>query len=263
VKLPKSQNNGTDGHCDELYRYDAEAGERGEPSLLCVSCSPSGAPPEGSAQFARSNPKGPASGPVRAMSNDGAYVFFDTPSRLVPTAENHTLHVYEWHEGNVSLISSPNDPFPSYFLGYSPYYLPNGEKVEAGNVFFGTHARLLSEQTNTLGNIYDARACEPQSPCIQPEKGETAQCLGGECQKPPPAPADQTPSSQTFSGAPNLTPPPASSAPPKPTAAQERAKKLAVALKLCRKKRNRHNRAICERAARKKYGAVKASKRKA
>ena len=99
VTLPKSQGSGADGHCDELYRYDSEAAERGEQALLCVSCSPSGAPPEGSAQFARSNPKGPASGPVRAMSNDGAYVFFDTPSRLVPTAENHTLDVYEWHEG--------------------------------------------------------------------------------------------------------------------------------------------------------------------
>jgi len=126
------------------------------------------------------------------MSNDGAYVFFDTPSRLVPTAENGTLDVYEWHEGQISLISSPNDPFPSYFLGYSPYYLPDGEKVEAGNVFFGTHARLLSEQTNTVGNIYDARACEPESPCIKLPAGETAQCEGGSCQTPPPAPADPT-----------------------------------------------------------------------
>ena len=129
VALPKSQHS-ADGHCDELYRYDSEAAERGEPSLLCVSCNPSGVPPAGNAQFTRSAPGGVASAPVRAMSENGAYVFFDTPDRLVSTAENHTLDVYEWHEGQISLIGSPNDPFPTYFLGYSPYLSP-GQRSRA------------------------------------------------------------------------------------------------------------------------------------
>jgi hypothetical protein len=41
-----------------------------------------------------------------------------------------------------------------------------------------------------------------------------------------------------------------------------RAQKLAVALKVCHKKHNHAKRTACERAARKKYGAVKAKKRK-
>ena len=164
----------------------------GEPPVVCVSCNPTGAPPAGNAQFIRSVTAGAGSGPVRAMSENGHMSSSTRPTSSCNTAENHTLDVYEWHEGQISLIGSPNDPFPTYFLGYSPYYLPDGERVEAGNVFIGTHARLLTEQTNTVGNIYDARACEPESPCIKPPAGETAQCEGGSCQHPPAAPPDPT-----------------------------------------------------------------------
>jgi hypothetical protein len=177
------------------YRYEPESPSGG--SLISIA----------SGEFDRSYSKGPASGPLRAMSNNGEYVFFDSPSRLVPSAENHTLDVYEWHEGHgISLISSPNASGPSYFLGYSPYQYedPAGkvecledpgrrcEQVEGGNVFIGTHASLVPQDTASTGQIYDARICEPLSPCIKPPAGETAQCEGGSCQHPPPASPDPT-----------------------------------------------------------------------
>jgi hypothetical protein len=104
------------------------------------------------------------------------------------------------------LISSPNASGPSYFLGYSPYQYedPAGkvecledpgrrcEQVEGGNVFIGTHASLVPQDTASTGQIYDARICEPLSPCIKPPAGETAQCEGGSCQHPPPASPDPT-----------------------------------------------------------------------
>jgi hypothetical protein len=235
-----------------LYRYDSIS-----ESLTMIA--PSG-------DFTRSASIRPAAGPVRAMSDDGSYVFFDSLKPLALQARNGVTDVYEWHEDlathnrTLSLIGSGSDSAPTYFLGYSPYYTPSGRKVEGGNVFIGTHARLSPLDTNSLGDIYDARVCEPESPCIKPPAAETKQCLGSECQTPPPAPVDQTPSSQTFSGAGNLAPAP----PPPPkreTAAQIRAKKLAAALKVCRKKRNRHNREVCERTARKKYGPAKKASR--
>ena len=185
-----------DGRCSELYRYDAQAGEHGEQPLVCVSCGSGNADYEGNAEFARSFTHERAAGPPVGISEDGSYVFFDSAARLVSQVENKTLHVYEWHQDpatharTVSLISAPNDTFPSYFLGYSPYRLPNGRTVEGANVFFGTHASLVPQDTNTVGNIYDARICEPESPCIKPPTGETATCLGGSCQTPPAAPPD-------------------------------------------------------------------------
>jgi hypothetical protein len=46
------------------------------------------------------------------------------------------------------------------------------------------------------------------------------------------------------------------------TKALTRAQKLAKALKACRKDKNKHKRASCERQARKKYGPVKTKKKK-
>jgi hypothetical protein len=263
---------GARSRCSELYRYDALAAEQGERGVVCVSCGSGGADGEGNAEFARSAVEEPWSGPPVGMSDNGSYVFFDSVARLVPAADNQTLDVYEWEAdgvggcglvgGCVRLLSSPNDSFPSYFLGSSSYEYEDKAThgmvvVEGGNVFFGTHAQLVPQDTNSVGNIYDARVCVPESPCIKPPTGGTVQCEGGSCQVPPAAPVDQTPSSETFSGAGNLSPPP----PPPPTAAEVRAKKLAKALKACKKDKKKSKRVACERSARKRYGPVKAAKK--
>jgi hypothetical protein len=211
-----------EGHCAEVYRYDSATG-----GLTCVSCNPSGAPPVSNALFARSAIEQPSSGPVRAMSDDGSYVFFDTADALVPQDENRTLDVYEWHEGRVSLISSGKDKAPSFFLGQSAAEI-GGVHVEAANVFFGTHAGLVPQDTGDSGDVYDARICAEADPCIKPPVGETAQCEGDACQNPPPAPIDATPGSLTFFGAGNLLGevPPRKTVTPKKTVRCSKGKKL-------------------------------------
>jgi hypothetical protein len=257
--LPASEG-GSNGHCTETYRYDAalpvsegKAGVANNP--VCVSCNRSGAPPRSNALFSRSALAGTTSGPVRAMSDGGEYVFFDSADPLVPQAENHTLDVYEWEangtggcdlpEGCVHLIGSGSDPGPSFFLGTNP---------DGSNVFIGTHANLIpSQDTASQGNIYDARICTEAEPCIKPPAGETAQCEGDACQSAPAAPIDATPGSLTFSLSEYL-----SAAPPtvvaKAKAAPTNAQKLATALKVCRR-RHKPQRAKCEAKARKRYGA--------
>jgi hypothetical protein len=218
------------GPCAELYRYDAQAAENGEQPLVCVSCGAGGELPTGNARFSRSAIEGPATGPARAMSDNGAYAFFDTPTPLVSGATNESLNVYEWHEGTISLLDSGSEPGASYFLGYSPFVTPTGEGVEGGNVFIGTHDKLTVGTSNSVGNIYDARICRPEqgAPCIQPPVGETAQCEGSGCQNPPAAPIDSTPSSLTFSGPGNPTLPAAAikTATKKATPRCKRPKKL-------------------------------------
>jgi hypothetical protein len=191
------------GHCDEVYRYHYEPGIPSERSVICVSCNPSGARPVSHAEFTRSARAAIDAGPVQAMSNNGAYVFFDSADPLVSTATNETLDVYEWHEGQIALIGSGSDPAPSFFLGMSSYETPSHETVEAGNVFIGTHANLVPWQhTEAEGNIYDARICRPEEgePCLDAPAVRTGQCENSSCQSPPSPPDDATPTSLTFAG---------------------------------------------------------------
>ncbi len=256
AELPNSGGDGN-GHCEELYRYDSAAnGGAGE--ITCVSCNPSGAPPVSNAEIARSALEVADAGSVRAISDDGAYVFFDTADALVPSDTNHTLDVYEWEAGGtgscrgeqgcISLISSGHDSAPSFFLGVSP---------DGSNVFFGTHARLVPQDTDSEGDIYDARICTAENPCIKQPPDETAQCEGGACQTPPPTPIDATPGSLTFSGTGDLvselTPPPAPKTTTKHATMCAKGKKLrhgkCVKPKKKAKKAKRARRATSDRRA--------------
>jgi hypothetical protein len=218
------------GSCVELYRYDAA-----DSSIVCVSCG--GPPPVDNALFARAGASvGPQSLSPRPISEDGSRVFFDTASALVPGASPGRTHVYEWHEGVIALLSPAHDPHGSYFLGTS---------ADGANVFIGTHAQLVAQDTDNAGDLYDVR--------LGGGLGEVAAptCTGTGCQGVPPAPPIfATPSSTTFEGLGNF---PAGSrgAPGRP---KTNAQKLTEALKTCKKRyRNAHRRAQCDARARKRY----------
>jgi hypothetical protein len=239
--------NGQFGHpgpCPEIYRYDASA-----EAILCVSCNP-GVPPARAA-FNLNIPRGPAEGPVRAISDDGGYVFFNSLAPLVPAATNGTIDVYEWHEGHgISLIGSGTNETPSYFLNASP---------DGSNVFFGTHASLVPADTGSEGDLYDARICTAAEPCVQAAPSEEGLCEGDACAHPPGAPDDASPSSLTFTGPGDLV---SELGPPlvTRTATQLRAERLARALTACRQERSKRRRVACEKQARKRYGPPKAKK---
>jgi hypothetical protein len=172
------------------YRYDAA-----NDSTVCVMCNPNGSGPIPDASFTRSHVghANPAGGLPRAMSENGEYVFFDTAESLAVQDTNGKLDVYEWHEDPIShertiaLISSGEDPSNSYFLDSSSYVNTEGETVEGGNVFFGSHANLVpSQDTGSEGNLYDARIGGGYSASTGAAPCEAA------CQHPPPAQGDPT-----------------------------------------------------------------------
>jgi hypothetical protein len=232
------------GPCPEIYRYDAST-----EGILCVSCNP-GVPPARAA-FNLNGPGGPAEGPVRAISDDGSYVFFNSLAPLVPAATNGTIDVYEWHEGHgISLIGSGTNETPSYFLNASP---------DGSNVFFGTHASLVPADTGSEGDLYDARVCTAAEPCVQALPSEEGLCEGDACAHPPGAPNDASPSSLTFTGPGDLVSE-LGSPPVTRTATQLRAERLARALTACRQERSKRRRVACEKQARKRYGPPKAKK---
>ena len=233
--IPQSQAIG--GHCSEVYRYRYEPATPGAGSLLCVSCNPDGEVPTASAQFTYSAIDEASTGPTRALSDDGAYAFFDTAESLLSSDRNGAQDVYEWHGGHISLLSSGADSSPSWFLGTDP---------SGHDAFIGTHARLLPQDTDTKGDLYDARICSAAEPCIEPPPPPGGICVGDSCHPPVPAPNDETPGSLTYHGPGNVKEEPAKPTCPKGKVRNKAGKCVA---KHHKKKRGSHKRANTNRRA--------------
>jgi hypothetical protein len=159
------------GH-SEVYRYDA-----GDQSLLCVSCSPIGAPAGSDAQLVLSalldakSPTGALS-LIPNVTDDGEAVFFQSADALDPRDSNSTWDVYEWKSSGISLISSGHSSFPSYLYGMTP---------DGHDVFFTTREKLVPrDHTGSAGAIYDARVGGGFQ-----EAAATGACVEDTCQGPP------------------------------------------------------------------------------
>jgi Tol biopolymer transport system component len=130
-----------------------------------------------------------------SVSADGSYVFFQDPAGLTPQAVNDKLvgsfvvnkntipiyanNIYEYHAGQVSLISDGQD------FSYHQYYGP-GEASEVrllstdesgADVLFKTSDRLVGQDTDTSTDIYDARIDGGYPPPTVPPS-----CSGESCQ---------------------------------------------------------------------------------
>lgn len=238
-------NGGGGGRCAEFFRYDAASS-----SIVCVSCAAPGTPVVDNAVFNdlafTGSDSAPAGRPPRPISEDGKYVFFDTANALTPAAVEGREHVYEWHEGTVSLISSPGDSGDAFLMDSSP---------DGRDVFFGTHAQLAPSDTDQSGDLYDARIGGGFTSLAAP------QCTGTGCQGLPAAPPTfATPAGVTFEGVGNF--PPQSAAKPKPKPKPlTRAQKLKRALKACARIHAKRKRARCKASAMKRYGPRQRSKK--
>ena len=229
---------------EEVYVYEA-----GSNSLFCASCGSTREGASGYLPVSWSDTRLP-----QLISEDGDRMFFDSSSPLVGQATNGKQNVYEWERegsGTCTTVSAVN--------GGCVYLLSGGSSVsaswlvgasESGNdVFLVTRAQLVPEDQNEAFDLYDVRVdgAKPVSP---------PQCTGTGCQGvPAPPPTFATPSSVTFEGVGNFTPPTITVVKAK-AKSLSRAQKLTGALKECRKKPKR-KRAICEAQARKHYGSSK------
>jgi DNA-binding beta-propeller fold protein YncE len=280
---------------EEVYLYDSASA-----SLRCVSCDPTGARPVGVLDTVESGEglgllvdrreiwlgdwlAGSIPGwtarsidsalyQSRYLSNEGR-LFFNSPDDLTPQASNHKEDVYEYEPsgvgscesvsgGCVALISSGSSPNESAFLEATP---------SGNDVFFLTAAPLLSPETESGFNIYDARVCTPQSPCLTPPSPAPAGCGEADACRPA-SPSQQAPAgpsgSATFSGPGNLLQPPPGKKEVKGVKTSvkplTRAQKLANALEAC-KSQHPHSKAkrrACEAHARKLYAPRKKAGKK-
>ena len=199
------------GGQQELYRYDSEAAEKHEQSIVCVSCNPNGSLPSFGATFTRSAMHGndPSGAPPRAISERGEYVFFDSQESLLAQDTNGHVDVYEWESGGagscaraagcLSSISSGDSSSDDFFLDSSSYVNEQGETVEGGDVFFGTHSKLVPADKDSQGDLYDARIDGGF-----PAPLGAVPCEGDACDNPPSLPTDAAPVTLAPSGVGNL-----------------------------------------------------------
>jgi Tol biopolymer transport system component len=85
---------------------------------------------------------------VRAISEDGARIVFTTARRLSGAVSNGRENVYEWHEGEVSLISTGSAPADDR----EPVISSSGR-----DIYFVTAQGLVPQDGDGQYDIYDAR----------------------------------------------------------------------------------------------------------
>ncbi len=237
-----------------VYRYDFQTGELTWISHAATNFSPTD---ESMSATVALQPTAAAGGALpstndagRAISEDGTYVVFSTSERLQASDVNGAVNVYLWHDGDVSMISDGHDPAGALFPVIS---------ASGADVFFETRERLVGQDTDTLGDIYDARIGGGFSaPTPEPS------CSGEECQGTPSStPSFGSSGTSSFTAGGNLTP--GSTSFPTPEESKLKplteAQKLAKALKQCKRDKVRKRRTSCEKEARKKYG-TKTKKKK-
>jgi hypothetical protein len=175
---------------NEIFLYSAGSGSH-PPTLECASCKPSGEAPTASGAA-----RGLVSSERRPLS-DGGRLFFETQEALVPSDTNGQFDVYEYENGQPSLISSGTSDAESTFLGAS----------ESGDdAFFGSNQQLVPQDTQPgLRVVYDARSNGGFPSVASPPECTTPEGCRGAAS--PQASLYGAPASQTFSGLGNLTPP--------------------------------------------------------
>jgi hypothetical protein len=178
--------------------------------------------------------------PGLALSDDGAYVFFQSVDGLSPGALNNEVinkdeeveayakNVYEYHsmvaaggsiaDGGVSLISDGQDRTLAASLESGTEVF--GTDASGGDVFFGSGDRLVGQDTDTQLALYDARVDGGFPAPVSPAGCEGEGCLPAVSA----APLFGSPGSVAAKGGGNLTPPPVVSPPVLETKAKVKAK---------------------------------------
>jgi hypothetical protein len=170
----------------QIYRYDASTD-----SLDHVSTSPTAPDSAIYANTFTSNCNGGAGSPrpltTRVMSDDGRFVFFDTPVALVPEDTNNRWDAYQWHDGVVSLLGNGTAPGGTGFVGTN---------ATGSDAFFVTPDPLVPQDIDAVTDIYDARIDGgfPATVTRPP-------CSGDACQAPRRPPVQRgAPASETYDG---------------------------------------------------------------
>jgi hypothetical protein len=139
----------------EAYRYTYGGG------IQCGSCRPGGEAPSADASLAG-----------RALSDDGARLFFQSADSILPAAQSGEANVFEFSGGAPQLLT----------LGEGAAALLVGAGASGEDVFIATHQELAPQGQGSVFAIYDARVnAQVSVPSV------TAGCQGEGCRGAAPA----------------------------------------------------------------------------
>jgi hypothetical protein len=189
------------------------------------------------------------------VTEDGR-VFFVSRAPLTPLAVEGSKNIYEYAHENVYLVASGENPqleAAAFSESFNEHDRLIGTDESGTDVFMGAIGQLVTQDTDTQSDVYDARV-EGGFPDIQTMetcKGESCRDAGN---GPPLLPSSASGAVVGEVLAQNTA---KSHVTPKLVA---RAPKLAKALRLCRTKA-RIARRRCEARARRRYGAAAGAKK--
>lgn len=215
--LPPRQEPGTGE--GQIYRYDSS-----ENVVECVSCASPFDPRPKFQSTALFGIYGLDGTPNQWFaSEDGDFVFFETPDALVPQDTDGEVHplsspedgeppelvrsqssdVYEWRREGVDGCAAVEGCLALISGGRGGGYLTElvGATPSGRDVFFATHESLVPQDTDTAGDVYDARI----GGGFPPPPPAPVECEGDSCVAPFAAPSELTPSSASFQGAGNVS----------------------------------------------------------
>lgn len=195
----------TDSSSD-LYLFDAQA-----ETLRRVSISSDGYGSNGNGELpvswaasgALENASwaGGLSSPIfRLMSEDGSRIIFKTNEALQVGDVNNASDVYEWHDGQIGLVSDGQHPRGVYQQD------PTRISADGSAVAFSTGRALLPDRdTDTVQDVYVARLGPDVDPFVPPKAADP--CVKDACQGPALAPLPPlVATSLTFTGRGNQPP---------------------------------------------------------
>jgi hypothetical protein len=159
----------TGGHL-QAWRYSYGVG------IECASCRPSGEEPTADASLAG-----------RALSEDGARLFFQSADAVVTGAQGGQSNVYEYTAGEVHLLT-PGEGSAALLIGAG---------ASGDDVFIAAFEELAPQGQGGVFAIYDARVN-----AHVPPPSETAGCQGETCRTAvPTSPEAESPGSLGFEAA--------------------------------------------------------------
>jgi hypothetical protein len=175
----------------QVYRYTAA-----DDHLECISCKPGGSltgaalsvwGPQNGLSSVNGTPSGYWSN--RSMTSDGSTIYFTTATALVDEDRNTVDDVYQWRNGQLTLISTGvTGADGAQLYGVTP---------SGRDVFIIATDRLVEADTDGFYDIYDVRV----DGGFDPPQPSAAPCSADECQGPPaPMPALSGMGSATVNG---------------------------------------------------------------
>jgi hypothetical protein len=190
-----------------VYRYDANTGAMARVSLGEEAYDANGAHSQfgstiAAPTFGETELRYQEEMDTRAMTDDGSTIIFKTAERLSPRATPGQSAVYEWHNGQVRLLSGGGELGPSSQVVITP---------SGSDVIFTSAEELLPVANGHLVRIFDARI----GGGIAEASPLSAQCAAmAECVAEPSPTSGPTPPATALAGGSDEMPP-SSTGPPR------------------------------------------------